>query len=957
MFKKRIINNILLINIRYFIISLIPMNNIKKFYTFINRIKGVRHFACFLLIVLGASVTQVAKTQSQPVFDINYIHITEFVASNSSGLQDEDGDYPDWIEIYNPTSETISLYLWFLTDNLNNLLKWQFPDVQLLPGSYMIVFLSGKDKRDPAGNLHTNFKLNASGENLALIKPDGANIVFSFPNSYPLQYTDISYGIADGSFRFLRNPSPGLLNYNEEFIPAPEFSVKRGVYENPFSVEMSAAISGGIIRYTTDGSFPSMTNGETYSSPVFISSTTPLRAIVYKGTDRSEIITHTYFFLDDVIHQPDNPAGYPVMWGPYKTLPGNAIADYGMDPEVCNDPLYADSMKKAFLSIPIMSVVTDKNNFFLDTIDDEIGGIYIYTGMDGVEIGRDWERPVSAEYIINGKSDNGFQVNCGIRIQGGEGRVPEKSPKHSFRLVFRSQYGPSKLRYKLFNDESATDEFNTLILRAGFCNTWYHWDGSQRNIAQYIRDPWTKDTQIEMMGIGSHNSYVHLFLNGLYWGLYSISERLDEEFMETYLGGNEEDYDVIKDYTELVSGTLDNWNAMMTLANKGLSDNTSYFKIQGKNPDGTDNPGYPEYLDVDNLIDYMLINIYGGNDDWDHHNWVAARNRISPGSGFQFFCWDAEHVLKNINTSVVNENNDNCPSRLYTKLRDNEEFRVLFADHVYRHFFNDGALTPGRTAERYSNRAQQIKLALICESARWGDYRRDVHSWRYPPYDLYTLNNQWTNEYNRLINQYFPARTQVVLNQLIAEGLYSNVTPPVFSQNGGVVAPDFRLTMSAPAGTIYYTTDGSDPRLIGGDIAPVASEYNIEGVAITDTMVVKARAKEGNVWSPLVQATFYGFTSVNTDKTFTDIINLNHGSYPNPFITSAIIYYTLPRAGNVDVMVYSADGRLIDIVYSGYQAEGMQSLIWAPAAIESGIYYYIIRFGNQKYAGKLVYMK
>lgn len=930
---------------------------IKKVNVFTIKVKCLKYFAgfFFILILSGITVALNAGTLSQPLFDTNYVYISEIMAANSSSLPDEDGDYSDWIEIFNPTSETISLNLWFLTDNIDNPFKWQFPAVELLPGAYLIVFISGKDRRNPGANLHTNFKLSADGEDLALIRPDGANIVFSFP-AYPVQYTDISYGITAGAFRYLRNPSPGMPNIEGEYIPAPEFSVKRGVYENSFVVELSSTVEEGIIKYTLDGSIPSMFNGITYTSPVSISKTTPLRAIVYKGSDSSAIITHTYFFLDDVIHQPDNPEGYPAQWGPYKTLPGNAIADYGMDPEVCDDPLYADSLKKAFLSIPIMSVVSDKNNFFLDSIDDEVGGIYIYTGMDGVEIGRDWERPVSAEYIIDGKADNGFQVNCGIRIQGGEGRVPEKSPKHSFRLVFRSQYGPSKLNYKFFSNESATDEFNTLILRAGFCNTWHHWDGSQRNIAQYIRDPWTKDTQLEMMGVGSNNKYVHLFLNGLYWGLYSVSERLDEEFMETYLGGREEDYDVIKDYTEIVSGTLDNWNAMMTMANKGLADNASYFKIQGKNPDGTNNPDYPEYLDVENLIDYMLINIYGGNDDWDHHNWVAARNRISPGKGFQFFCWDAEHVLKNTNTSVVNENNDNCPSRLYTKLRENEEFKMLFTDHVYRHLFNDGALTPVKTSERYIKRAEQIKLALICESARWGDYRRDVHTWRYPPYELYTPYDQWIDEYNRLITQYFPNRTQVVLNQLIAEGLYSNVAPPVFSHYGGIVAPDFELTMSAPAGTIYYTTNGSDPRLIGGSIAPDASEYAAEPVIITDTVIVKARTKDGNIWSSLVQATFYGSTTVNIDNTFTDVINLNHGCYPNPFKTSVVIYYTLPQAGYVNISIYSTDGRLIDVLYSGYQSGGRQSLIWNPNDTESGIYFYIIRFGNQKSTGKLVYL-
>ena len=804
--------------------------------------------------------------------------------------------------------------------------------------------LSGKEQDIPG--FHTD-EIPVS-ERLAL----NASVLKDEDGKYP----DVSYGFIGGEFPFMKTPTPDSMDSAGEFIPPPGFSTNRGIYTSPVVVTLSTSVAGGIIRYTTDGSVPTLIHGMTYSSPIDIVSTTPLRAIIYKGSIPGEPVTHTYFFLDDVIRHPDQREGYPEYWGPYKTLTGNAIADYGMDPQVYANPLYADSMKKAFLSIPILSVVTDKHNLFLDSISEEVGGIYIYTGMDGVETGRGWERPVSAEYIPEGNAENSFGVNCGLRIQGGEGRVPEKSPKHSLRLIFRSEYGPSKLDYPLYNDTTAADNFNSLILRAGFCNTWYHWETTQRKMAQYLRDPWTKDTQLEIMGKGARNTFVHLFLNGIYWGLYSISERLDEEFMETYLGGNEEDFDILKDYTELVSGSLDEWNAMMSLANNGLADNASYFKIQGKNADGTDNAGYTKYLDVENLIDYMIINIYGGNDDWDHHNWVSARNRVNPDKGFQFFCWDAEHVLKNTNASVINENNNNCPSRLYAKLRENDEFRMLFADHVYRHLFNEGALTPYPAAGRYKKRAAEIRLALLCESARWGDYRRDVHPWKTAPYDLYTPYDQWLTEYNRILNQYFPARTQVVINQFIGEGLYPSLDPPVFSKNGGLVEPDYPLTMHAAAGTIYYTVNGTDPRLVGGSTAPDATVFSAP-VAIKDTVTVMARTKDGNTWSALAQARFYGSSLVTVEDLFTEDLGLNSGCYPNPFSAATLIYYDLPRPGPVDVSIHALDGRLIRSLYTGYQQEGRQSVMWDPETLTSGIYFYVIRYGNQAVTGKLVYMK
>jgi len=922
------------------------------------KISGAKHLPVLLLMLVilfaGKAGYGSGNEQHSAGFSTDEIHISEIMASNASGLKDEDGDFSDWIEISNPTSQTVSLNNWFLTDDIADPFKWKFPDVQMLPGAYLVVFASGKDKADPAGTLHTSFKLSATGEGLALIRSD-LTFAFSFDGGYPAQYSDVSYGITGGVFQYMKTPTPGSMNIAGEYVPPPGFSAARGVYTSPVAVTLSSELAGVIIRYTTDGSTPTLTNGKTYSTPINIASTTPLRAMVYKGSSPSELITHTYFFLDDVIQRPDLIEGYPEYWGPYKTLTGNAIADYGMDPQVYTSPQYADSIRKAFLSIPILSVVTDRNNLFLDSISDEVGGIYIYTGMDGVETGRGWERPVSAEYIKGGKAENSFGVNCGIRIQGGEGRVPEKSPKHSFRLIFRSEYGPSKLVYPLYDDSTAKEKFNTLILRAGFCNTWHHWDANQRKMAQYLRDPWTKDTQLEILGIGARNTFVHLFLNGIYWGLYGFSERLDEEFMESYLGGREEDFDVIKDYTELVSGSLESWNTLMSAANEGLSDNSAYFKIQGKNADGTDNAGYEKYLDVENLIDYMIINIYGGNDDWDHHNWVTARNRVNPGSGFQFFCWDAEHVLKSTNASVINEDNDNCPSRLYTKLRENGEFRMLIADHVYRHLFNAGALTPFPAAERYQERAEEIRLALICESARWGDYRRDVHPWRNDPYNLYTPNDQWLTEYNRIMNQYFPSRTQVVIDQFIGEGLYPNLDPPVFSKNGGPVEPDYPLTINAAAGTIYYTVSGTDPRLAGGNAAPEAAVFSAP-IAIEDTVTIMARTRDGSNWSALAQARFFGSTLTPIEDIFMQQSGLSSGCYPNPFTTATLIYYELPHPGPVEVSIHSVDGRLIRSLYTGYQQGGRQSVSWEPEALQSGIYFYVIRLENLRTTGKLVYM-
>ena len=223
-----------------------------------------------------------------------------------------------------------------------------------------MVFASGKDRADSSKTLHTNFKLSGSGEYLALVKPDGFTVVFSYGDNFPAQYTNISYGIFDDQFVYFSNPTPGNINVSSTFLSPPDFSVTRGFYQESFNVEITSSIQDAIILYTTNGSTPDQENGEIYTGPVNITTTTPLRAVALKtGYDTSNIITHTYIFLDSVLNQPNNPPGYPSKWGPYSRLPDTAIADYEMDPEICNNVEYSGSMIQSFLSIPTISIVTD----------------------------------------------------------------------------------------------------------------------------------------------------------------------------------------------------------------------------------------------------------------------------------------------------------------------------------------------------------------------------------------------------------------------------------------------------------------------------------------------------------------------------------------------------------------------------------------------------------------------
>lgn len=822
-------------------ISLVEISCLKKF--------------LFVLLILFPSIL-ISQT----------IRINEFMASNSATLTDEDGEYSDWIEIYNSGSSSIDLFNWSLTDKADKPSMWKFPSVNIQPNGYLIIFASGKDRAISGSELHTNFKLGTEGEYLALINQDG-NYISSFSPFFSEQYKDISYAYFDGDYLYSESPTPGEANKLSENqrLPEPTFSHSRGFYEAPFNVTISSGLTSALIYYTTDGSEPGTNNGILYSSPILISTTSLLRAVVIKpGLPSSRISTSTYLFLDDVIKQPSNPEGYPDKWGSYYEFSGTATADYEMDPDITQNPLYAPFIKESLLSLPTMSIVTDKNNLFSHDTDPNKGGIYIYTGPYN-SFGNGWERPASVEYFDN-EGVNQFQIDCGLRVHGGASRQPEKTPKHSLRLTFRSDYGFSKLQFPLFGDGESS--FNSIVLRAGYGNSWLHFNRSERLRHQLIRDVWAKDTQNDMGQYGGRGTYVHLYLNGMYWGIYNPTERLDDDYGESYFGGNKDNYDVIKDNAEVADGNITAWNNLMNLAKQGMDSQDNYMRLQGKNPDGTDNPGYPAYIDIENFIDYMILNFYGANWDWDGHNWVAIRNRVQPGKGFKFFSWDAEHVLRELNENSISKNNNNRPTGLFRLLLNNNEFKKLFADRVQLHCFNGGALTPQATAERWMKRADNLNMAIIAESARWGDYRRDVHQWSNGPYELYTKEH-WLDHQAFLINTYFPQRTDVFINQLKDAKLFPTINGPKFLINDNEVKSNIvntgdQLSMNNSYGTIYYTIDGTDP-VINDNVNPTSISYT-GPIEISNSIHIKARLFYRNEWSALSEMVFMVESDLNDLK-------------------------------------------------------------------------------------------
>ncbi|MDI6447427.1 lamin tail domain-containing protein [Anaerobaca lacustris] len=746
-------------------------------------------------LVLAVLLVLIGGTQAQSSIVIN-----ELLASNSQGARNPQGQAADWIELYSTADVPVDIGGMYLTDDSQNPTRWQVPAGTIVaPNGYVLIWADGAVDGE---GLHASFKLSADGEEVALFDVDGVtridHIVFG------PQRTDVSFGRypdGTGEFRFLGYPTPGRQNVvvYDGFLSEPKVSHERGFYSAPFEVTITCDTPDAVIYYTRDGSEPfsqarDVPGGTVYKEPILVFRTTCLRVMAYKpGWRPSEIVTHSYIFLDDVLNQPRYPGGFPTTWG-------STVVDYAMDGRVVNDPAYAPTIKDDLKSVPSVSVVLDNEDFF-----GAQRGIYANLSGRGVN----WERAASIEWIDPIKGED-FQVNAGLRVHGSQYGRTSSVAKHSLRMLFKNEYGPSKLRYPLFADTDV-ETFESLVLRSIWNYSWFGdstaCGGMGTAHADYLRDQFCRDTVRDMGRLAPHSRGVHGYVNGLYWGMFIFVERPDDGFCAEHLGGEKQDYDVLvaDGNMEVKTGDLQAWNTLFRLAAGNVSATAAYEEIQ-------------QYVDIPTMIDYMLMIYYVGSrdapvllcNDRVPRNFYAVRRR-APAGPFLFVPWDVEWSLESPTVNRVNIVGQSNPHYLIDRLMANEDFRVRMADHIYKRFFNDGVLTPGASIERYMARADEIHGAIVGESARWGDSRRS---------QPYTRDVEWLAERDRLVNNYFPVRTDVVMNQLRQAGFYPSISPPQFYvdgryQYGGPVRSSAALTMTASAGEIWYTTDGSDPRVPG----------------------------------------------------------------------------------------------------------------------------------------------
>jgi hypothetical protein len=743
----------------------------------------------------GHGITDLAATSNafvgsswnytvDPNANVGQLVINEINAANESGLRDEDGEQQDWIEIYNAGGTSVDLTGWSLSDDSDEPGRWVFPTRSLAPGAYLVVFASAKDRTNPTGTnrFHTNFKLGVDGEFLGLYAPDSPRrLVSGFSPKYPEQRNDNSYGFdAQGQLRYFGVPTPGASNGVSTIAGVVEpvhFNVQRGHFTQPFNLILSCATRGAVIRYTTNGTDPTLVNGFVYSSPISVSNTLYVRAAAFRTNLLSSLIeSHSYLY----------------------------------------------NFSAALRSLPIISVQTAESNM---TGRTGIIGMEGGTGppanpwtpvttndyYNPTKTGIAWERPMSVEYILP-LDNSGFQVTSGMRVQGSDYTRPRYTPtsKFSYRLYFRGDYGTSRLEYPIFQ-RGLVQNFDQIVMRAG------HNDISN----PFIRDELARQLHADMGQVACHGTWVNFFINGSYKGYYNPCERVEEGFLQNWHGGGES-WDILTVGSAVQGGDNVAWNSMRTYINgQDVTQPAVFNEVMRR-------------LDVVNFIDYLIVNVYGCTWDWPHNNWRAARERTANGK-FRFYVWDAEGAFGEFDgrgptsdsftgvSSPLLNGTAEIPA-LYTRLRNSAEFRLLWADRVQKHFFNNGAMTDANISSRFN--LMRSELAGVLNMS---------------------LN---------VLNNFIPQRRAPLFSQFVSYGLFAS-NAPVFSQHGGPVPPGYNLSMSAPyGGTIYYTTNGDDPRVMyTGAVSNSAVTY-AGPVSVNQSVLIRARTLNAGNWSPISEATF-----------------------------------------------------------------------------------------------------
>lgn len=674
--------------------------------------------------------------------------INEYMASNGSTNQDAFGVYDDWIELYNTTDSVVDLKDFHLSDDADNITRWQIPESLVIPpGEHQLVWASGRDTKDDEGYLHANFRISRTGEPLFLVAPDGNTIIDKVASRHVPR--DHSFGRKNdggGEWVYFKNPTPeGPNNPDgyEEFLDKPEFSHEAGFYENAFYLEISHEDPDATIYYTLDGSEPDLENvGEEaedlpYHSRTYIYDEPILIRDRSRDSNALSNIRTTHDGMPDhlVWKEPSDTVfkGRVVRAQAKKegALPSKGdTRNYYITPE--GDDRY---------DLPVISVTGDNEHFFGHDRGIYVGGQHAEgsVGHWGLmeanfqQRGRDWERP-GHKQLIEPDGEVGVSQNVGYRIHGNVSRA---QPLKSLRVYSRADYHPQRtFQYDMFDgaerskDDEVIDEFNRLILRNSG-QDFYHTYDDDWPYGTMLKDA-VAQTLMKHTSIGyqRYRPAVH-FINGEFWGIINIRERYDRFHVKYNYEIPEEDvviYDA--ENRQIGEGTFDDYMDYIDMRDfvldNDMSEEENYDSIK-------------TLLDLDSYIDYYVNQLQSGHRHVASRGFEMWRKRTSEikdedevpyghDGRWRYKVYDLDrafHPTTNTLQSALDPSNDNNSVAL-RKMVENDDFRDRFLNRMSDHL--NSTYDKERVKNFIDEKTSRLEPVIEEHTGRWG-YPDERSTW------------------------------------------------------------------------------------------------------------------------------------------------------------------------------------------------------------------------------------
>ena len=734
--------------------------------------------------------------------------INEIMQSNIDCVMDDINEFPDsWVELYNAGSEEVNLSHYSINDKDNDETAWILPSRIVKPGEFVMVYCDKEEK-----GLHTPFRLE-SGKGCAVYLYYNNTLADKIEGLKKQPAPNIAYGRkTDGAadWGYQAQPTPGKTNCGKtlkDVLGEPVFSKKGCVMENgtlyALQLSLPEGTEGAEIRYTTDGTEPTVSSKK-YENPITISKTTVVRAKLFADDKLSpRSTTHSYIFF------------------PRR------------------------------LTLPVISIVTDKKYFYDSKIGIYVDGSYS-SGKKNYEY--DWRRPINLEFFTSASTDSELNQLCETRVMGGATR---SAALKSLAIYANKRFGEKRFKYEFFPDQRpGITDFKSLAIRnAGNDFDYLYLRDAiiQRTVAQHVDLDWQ----------AWHPAIV--YINGEYNGMLNIRERSNEDNIYSNYDGLE-DIDMIENWYELKEGDMENYNAFK-----------EFYKENGHSREE-----YEKWMDTTEFLNLMLTNLFFNNRDFPGNNIVMWRPRTEDGR-WRWIMKDTDFGLGLYDTKPdyntikwVNDNNYDSNTAWANQPEHTLLFRQLMkTDDFKREFLDRAAIYMGDFLNERGTREV------------W-DPMYEMIKYEYPNHRK--LFNQWWPNYSDELSSAhsFIAKRANYFYDMVAD-YYGADKPSVLKVNSntdeteleGVTIKMNGIELSRPIfdGKYYtgnkLTVEGNAERVKGWTVTTVTGTKKetkeVEGESYTFTMT--------NATSTTIEAILKDDTSVggvNYDETkASDILTLS----------------------------------------------------------------------------------